>query len=60
MTEEEYNRKREAYSISDAPLEVKDKAIAELDAKYKETKAAKIALKDFEDAKADTSDIRVR
>ena len=50
MTQAEYLKKREAYMLSDAPKEVKDKAIAELDAKFGVTKAAKQAMENFYDS----------
>jgi len=54
MSEEEYLAKREAYMSSDAPLNVRDEAIAKLDAEWKlYGGAAKIALDLFEKTKPD-------
>lgn len=57
MTEIEYLKKLEAFQVSDAPLEVKEKAINDLKAKFKLTEAANIAREDYFAGKADIDDI---
>lgn len=54
MTAVEYRRKREAYAISSAPIEVKEKAIAALDKAYF---GSQEALQLIEDSQPDYSDI---
>lgn len=57
MTEQEYLKKLEAYQVSDAPIEVKEKAIKDLKSKFKETEAANIARDDYFAGQADIDDI---
>ena len=53
MTELEYQQKRNALAMSEAPLEVRAKAIEELDAKYKLSDAIKLAEEQFYSSRAD-------
>jgi len=57
MTLNEYHSKLVAYMSSDAPAEVKDKAIRELKAKFANTTSVDIAKQQLEESKPDTSDI---
>lgn len=49
LSEAEYLRKREEYSVSSAPQDVIDEAIRKLDSRYSDqhTNAAKQAVEDF-------------
>lgn len=49
MTEEEYLRKRVAYSMSDAPKEVIKEALDDLEARWKAQQAAMAVNGDLDD-----------
>ena len=57
LTERDYLAKRANYANSHAPLEVINEAIAKLDKQWLELNASKRAYKDYEEGKADISDI---
>lgn len=57
LTEPDYLTKRASYANSHAPLEVIKEAIAKLDKQWLELNASKRAYKDYEEGKADISDI---
>lgn len=60
MTKYEYEKKRAAYATSTAPLEVREKAIRELDAAYYGMCSLKKAalLRDIKEGESDISDIK--
>lgn len=57
LTEADYLAKRASYANSHAPLKVINEAIANLDRQWLELNASKRAYKDYEEGKADISDI---
>ena len=57
LTEADYLAKRASYANSHAPLEVINEAIVKLDRQWLELNACKIAYEDYEEGKADISDI---
>jgi hypothetical protein len=58
MNHSEYKKKRNAFAMSDAPLEARVKAITELDAKYIASRdVIEKARKQIEESKADINDI---
>ena len=57
MSNDEYLKKRAEYMTSNAPEEVKAKAIAELDAQYRQTTSAQEALEDFHKSAPDLDDV---
>ena len=57
LTERDYLAKRASYANSHAPLEVINEAIAKLDKQWLELNASKRAYKEYEEGKADISDI---
>ena len=57
LIEADYLAKRASYANSHAPLEVINEAIAKLDRQWLELNASKRAYKDYEEGKADISDI---
>ena len=56
MTHLEYTKKRDAIAVSDAPIEIREQAIKDLDAKYFKN-STKEARQQFLESSADTSDI---
>ena len=57
MTLSEYQTKLHRLMVSDAPIDIKEKAIAELRAKFSTDSSAEIARQQIEESKADISDI---
>ena len=57
MTLLEYQTKLHMLMVSDAPVEDKEKAIAELRTKFNTDSSVEIARQQIEESKADTSDI---
>lgn len=57
LTEADYLAKRANYANSHAPLDVIIMAIVKLDKQWLELNASKQAYKDYEEGKADISDI---
>lgn len=57
MTDKEIYLKIESYKISEAPFEVKEKAILELEAKLSTSNSTNIVLQQLIDSAADIDDI---
>ena len=59
MTSIEYSKKLDTIAVSDAPYAIKEKAIADLKAKYeKSTPSKTTAMQQFLDSSPDISDFR--